>query len=265
MPHVPMHEYTAAAASAPSWAGILESPDKLIAQSEETMSDWKREIDDYLEKHRDAPYGDFQSRLIPGIDPASITGVRTPELRKLAKQLAKRDDIAEFLEALPHARFEENQLHAFIVSMTRDYDQAVAQLDRFLPYVDNWATCDQTSCKVLAKRPGQTLAHVQRWMATGQTYTVRFAIGVMLQFFLDELFDSPQLEMVVRVESDEYYVNMMRAWYFAEALAKQEAAALTVIENNRLDTWTHNKAIQKAIESRRISPDLKAHLRLLRR
>ena len=226
---------------------------------------FRTEILAALEAHQDVGYRDFQSKLIPSIDPSTMMGVRTPDLRKLAKQMARRPDVESFLSEVPHQLFEENQLHAFIVSGIRDYDEAIRQLERFLPAVDNWATCDQMSCKVLATQPGKTLEHVQSWLASDQVYTIRFGIGVLLQFFLGEHFDPLHLEWVTAIQHDDYYVNMMRAWYYAEALAKQEASTLAIIESEQLDLWTHNKAIQKAIESRRIPPDLKTHLRNLRR
>ena len=225
---------------------------------------YRNEVLAYLQAHQDEGYRDFQSKLIPTINPQTMLGVRTPDLRKFAKQLARRDDVEAFLADVPHALFEENQLHAFILSGMRQYEECVAQLGRFLPCVDNWATCDQTSCKVLASQPDQTLELVQAWISSGHTYTVRFGIGVLLQFFLDERFDPQHLEWVAAIQHEDYYVNMMRAWYFAEALAKQESAALRVIEGNRLDRWTHNKAIQKARESRRITPELKSKLGGLR-
>lgn len=228
-------------------------------------ADIHSEIAEFMAANRDEAYQAFQSKLIPSIDPRTMVGVRTPALRSFAKQLAKNPQLGMFLNDLPHLTFEENQLHAFVVGGLKDYDGYVAVLGRFLPFVDNWATCDQLPVRKLAERPDRTLELVQRWLADGRTYVVRFGIGVLLQLFLDERFHPRQISWVAAVESDEYYVNMMRAWYMAEALAKQPEAALPLIEGQKLDPWTHNKAIQKARESRRVPDDLKERLSTLRR
>lgn len=222
------------------------------------------EIRSALFRLQDPEYRDFQGKLIPTVSADTIIGVRTPELRKLAGQLAKREDIEEFLRLLPHDYFDENQLHGFIVSEIKDFQRCMAEVNRFLPFVDNWATCDQMSPKVFKKhRPGLP-AYIREWIASDRTYTVRFAIGMLMEHFLDEDFDIDYLQMVSKVRSEEYYINMMTAWYFATALAKQYDAALPFVEEKRLDEWTHNKAIQKAIESRRITPEQKAYLRSLK-
>ena len=228
-------------------------------------ADIHSEIAEFMAANRDEAYQAFQSKLIPSIDPRTMVGVRTPALRSFAKQLAKNPQLGMLLNDLPHLTFEENQLHAFVVGGLKDYDGYVAALGRFLPFVDNWATCDQLPVRKLAERPDRTLELVQRWLADGRTYVVRFGIGVLLQLFLDERFHPRQISCVATVESDEYYVNMMRAWYMAEALAKQPEAALPLIEGQKLDPWTHNKAIQKARESRRVPDDLKERLSTLRR
>ena len=228
-------------------------------------ADIHSEIAEFMAANRDEAYQAFQSKLIPSIDPRTMAGVRTPALRSFAKQLAKNPQLGMFLNDLPHLTFEENQLHAFVVGGIKDYDGYVAALGRFLPFVDNWATCDQLPVRKLAERPDRTLELVQRWLADGRTYVVRFGIGVLLQLFLDELFHPRQMGWVAAVESDEYYVKMMRAWYMAEALAKQPEAVLPLIEEQKLDPWTHNKAIQKARESRRVPDDLKERLATLRR
>lgn len=223
------------------------------------------DIATFLAENRDAIYQAFQAKLIPSIPTDSVIGVRTPVLRSFAKQLARRDDVGEFLAKVPHGCFEENQLHAFIVSGAADYEKLLAGIDRFLPFVDNWATCDQMSPRGLAQNPEATLKQVRMWMTSKHPYTARYGIGVLLQLFLDDRFRPEFLEWVAQVESDEYYVNMMRAWFFAEALAKQPDATLPVVEGNRLDRWTHNKAIKKARESYRVSPELKEQLKGLRR
>ena len=224
----------------------------------------EEEIQARLFALRDEGYRDFQSRLIPTVAPDTIIGVRTPALRALAKELSAREGIDGFLHALPHRYFDENQLHAFLISGMRDYARCMEELCRFLPHVDNWATCDQMSPKVFAKHRAELLAKIREWLASGQVYSVRFAVGMLMEHFLDEDFDPAYLELAAGVRSEEYYVNMMTAWYFATALAKQYDAALAFIEQRRLDPWTHNKAIQKAVESRRITDGQKAYLKSLK-
>lgn len=217
-----------------------------------------------LHELQDEKYREFQSKLIPSIGPDTMIGVRTPELRKLAKSLAKEEDVEEFLRDLPHKWFEENQLHAFILSEMKDYDECVREVELFLPYVDNWATCDQMSPKVFKKNKADLLKQIKKWIGSKETYTIRFGIGVLLTHFLDDDFDLRHLDLVARIKSDEYYVNMMRAWYFATALAKQYEAALPYIEQRKLDKWTHNKTIQKAVESYRVSDERKSILKKLK-
>lgn len=214
---------------------------------------------------RDNKYQQFNSSLIPNVKSELVIGVRTPELRKYAGELAKRDDIGEFLSALPHEYFEENQLHAFIIEKTKDYDKCLAQVEEFLPFVDNWATCDQCAPKVLVKNPERLISAVRRWISSEKPYTVRYGIGMLMRVYLDDRFSPEYPELVAAVESQEYYVNMMRAWYFATALAKQYEAVIGYFEDGQLDEWTHNKAIQKAIESYRVSDERKAYLRALKR
>ena len=213
---------------------------------------------------QDRKYGDFMKKLIPTSDPEEIVGVRTPALRELAKELGKRSDINDFLGDLPHRYFEENQLHSFVISALKDYETCVEEVGRFLPYVDNWATCDQMSPRVFKKNKEDLLVHIKKWISSEEIYTVRFGIGMLMTHYLDEDFDISYPGMVAEIKSEEYYVNMMRAWYFATALAKQYDAVLPFIEEQRLDTWTHNKAIQKSIESRRITPEQKSYLKSLK-
>ncbi len=232
-----------------------------------------------LAENIDEGYRAFHTKLVPNLDPRTIAGVRTPALRHIAKALAKREDANAFLRSLPHRLFDENQVHAFALGLEKDYPTALELYERFLPFVDNWATCDQLPVQVFAQRSEETLTQVERWLQSDHCYTIRFAMGVLMRLYLDELFEERFLELVAqtpmptspeRPASDEdiYYVNMMRAWFFAEALAKQEAAALPYFEHTGdealLDEWTRRKAIQKAIESRRISPEMKAHLRTCR-
>ena len=222
------------------------------------------EIRQSLFELQDIKYRDFQAKLIPGKDTETMIGVRTPELRKLAKQMLKREEIGEFLRDLPHRYFDEDQLHAFIVSGIKEYGKCMEELMRFLPFVDNWATCDQMSPGVFKKHKPELLTQIREWLGSEHTYTVRFGIGMLMQHFLDEDFDPAYPELVAGVHSEEYYVNMMIAWYFATALAKQYDAVLPFIEGRRLDPWTHNKTIRKAVESYRISDEQKEYLRSLK-
>lgn len=222
------------------------------------------EIRNELFKMQDTAYRDFNSKLIPTVDKSLFIGVRTPELRKYAKQLAKREDIEEFLHSLPHKYFDENQLHAFIVSEIKDFKSCVDKVNEFLPYVDNWATCDQLSPKVFKKYHKELINYIEIWLKSDKVYTVRFGIGMLMEHFLDEDFDIIYPDTVSNIRSDEYYVNMMIAWYFATALVKRYESVLPFIENRRLDIWTHNKAIQKAVESYRISTERKTYLKELK-
>ena len=222
------------------------------------------EIRSTLTPLQDIHYRELQIRTIPTVKPESIIGVRTPELRKLAKQFSSSEEIGIFLSDLPHLYFEENQLHAFILSGMKDYADCIQALNLFLPYVDNWATCDQMSPRVFRKHRGELLTEIMKWIRSTETYTIRFGIGMLMEHYLDEDFDIAYPEAVASVRSEEYYVNMMTAWYFATALAKQYQAVLPFIEHHRLDNWTHNKAIQKAIESYRIGPKEKEYLKTLK-
>ena len=213
---------------------------------------------------QDIKYRDFQAKLIPTVAPDSVIGVRTPQLRKLAKQIVKEPDTAEFLNALPHEYFDENQLHAFILSEMKDYPRCIDEVCRFLPYVDNWATCDQMSPKIFKKNRPELLTYIKKWIASDETYTIRFGVGMLMEHFLDEDFDLSYPEMVASLRSDEYYVNMMIAWYFTTALAKQYESIIPYIEEKRLAVWTHNKAIQKSVESYRITPEQKTYLKSLK-
>ncbi|MDO4804958.1 MAG: DNA alkylation repair protein [Lachnospiraceae bacterium] len=213
---------------------------------------------------QDLKYRAFQSKLTPTVAPEHFIGVRTPDLRKLAKQVGKWKDVDVFLKALPHDTFEENQLHAFIISEMKDYAECMDAVNVFLPYVDNWATCDQMSPKTFKKHRQELLAAIRQWIASDHLYTARFGIKMLMEHFLDEDFDVEYLGMVAGVRSEEYYVRMMIAWYFATALAKQYEQTLPFIEERRLDSWTHNKTIQKAIESYRISLEQKEYLRGLK-
>ena len=223
------------------------------------------EIRTELFRWQDEPYRDLQRKLIPTVDAQTVIGVRTPTLRKLAKELRRREDVEAFLSALPHRYFDENQLHAFLISEEKDFARCLSAVEAFLPYVDNWATCDQLSPRVFKKHRRELLEPIRTWLSSGETYTVRFAVGMLMEHFLEEDFDPAYLTWVAQLPPGEYYIDMGRAWYFATALAKQYEAALPFILENRLDPWTHNKTIQKSVESYRITPEQKEHLRRLRR
>ena len=213
---------------------------------------------------RDEKFAAFQARLIPNVAPERIIGVRTPALRKLAKTLRGSGEAEEFLKALPHDFFEENNLHAFLLCEMKDFDACVQAVEDFLPYVDNWATCDQMSPGVFRKNKQALLPYIRCWIASEQCYTRRFGTGMLMSHFLDEDFREEYLSLVSDIRSEEYYVNMMIAWYFATALAKQYEAALPYLENRRLAPWVHNKAIQKAVESFRVSDGHKTYLKTLK-
>ena len=223
------------------------------------------QIQKELFEMQDEGYRAFHSKLIPNIAPERIIGVRTPQLRSYAKQFAKRQEAAVFLQQLPHTYYEENNLHAFLIEQIKDYDACVASWNRFLPYVDNWATCDMPMPKVFKKHLPELLRQIRQWMDSGETYTVRFGIGMLMRLYLEPETFSPEYPVwVSQVHSDEYYVNMMVAWYFSTALAKQWESVIPYIEERRVSQWCHNKSIQKAVESNRITPEQKDYLRGLR-
>lgn len=231
-----------------------------------------KRIREKLLEMQDLEYREFHKKLIPTIDENTVIGIRTPILRTYAKELLKeaRNDsgaeagLHEFLNDLPHKYYEENNLHAFLLEGIKDFDECVEYVDAFLPYVDNWATCDCMSPKVFKKNPDKLLTYINKWMADSYTYKIRFGIGMLMKYFLDDLFENKYLAMVANVKSDEYYVNMMIAWYFATAVAKQYEAAVIYIEEKRLPVWVHNKTIQKAVESYRVTPEQKAYLKKLK-
>ena len=223
------------------------------------------ELQQHLFGMRDAAYAAFIAKLTPGFPPSHFIGVRVPLLRTIARSFAKEEAASQrFLSHLPHSYYEEDMLHGMLISLVKDYDRCLDLTDRFLPYVDNWATCDLMRPKVFRKHLPELLGPIRRWLASGETYTVRFGMEMLMAFYLDEAFRPDYLDWVASVESGEYYVNMMAAWYFATALAKQYDAALPYIQERRLAPWPHNKAIQKAIESYRITDDRKAYLRTLK-
>lgn len=209
-------------------------------------------------------YHAFLAKLVPTVEPAGILGIRTPALRELARELRGTEAAEAFLEALPHRYLEENSLHAFLLAYEKDYDRCLTRVEAFLPWINNWAVCDGLSLPCFRKHRSELLAVIPRWLESGQTYTVRFGIRMLMDHFLDQDFSPACMELAGAVRSEEYYVNMMLAWYFATALAKQWDAALPWLAERRLDRWVHNKTIQKAVESFRISDDRKVLLRELR-
>lgn len=231
-----------------------------------------REIEEHLWKMQDKKYKEFQRKLIPNIPADTIIGVRTPALRAYAKELlrtAKGNDVCkqmieQFKRELPHHYYEENNLHGFFIEGMKDYTSCMEALEDFLPYIDNWATCDLISPKILISQPDSLLQKIQEWMASDHIYTIRFGMEMLMRHFLDDWFERSYLDWVAAKKSEEYYVNMMIAWFFATALAKQYEATLPYLENQVLDTWTHNKTIQKAVESYRVTPEQKQYLRSLK-
>lgn len=212
---------------------------------------------------RDPVYHDFQCALLPTVPGDLVIGVRMPALRRLARSLSAEEK-RQFLCALPHRYYEENNLHGILISELLDYERAVDALNLFLPCVDNWATCDLIRPKAFRSCPDALLSQISQWIASGHPYTIRFGMEMLMVCYLDETFRPEQAELVCSVRSEEYYVRMMQAWYLATALAKQYETAVNLLETRAMDRWTHNKAIQKAVESFRISADRKAYLRTLR-
>ena len=228
------------------------------------MNNTQKYVQDRLFELQDLKYRDFNSKLIPTVEPDLIIAVRTPVLRKFAKEFSKDSRCDGFLKSLPHKYYEENNLHAFLIEQINDYDLCIAELERFLPYVDNWATCDMMRPKVFKKNTDHLLQKIKSWIKSDKTYTIRFAIGLLMRHFLDDHFDLKYADEVAGITSEEYYIKMMIAWYFATALAKQYELVLPYLEDKRLDDWVHNKAIQKSIESHRITDEQKAYLRTLK-
>lgn len=225
----------------------------------------EEKIRESLFELQDQQYHDFHSKLIPNISQNVIIGIRTPVLRNFAKAFTHTAEASEFLNILPHKYYEENNLHMILIAAMKDYDRIIQETDRFLPYIDNWATCDLPPSNILAKHLPELFEKIKEWMYSEHTYTIRYGIEMLMRYYLDApIFKPEYLEMVALIRSEEYYVNMMIAWFFATALAKQYDKTLPYLEQHRLDIWTHNKAIQKAIESYRITPEQKGYLRTLK-
>ena len=223
-----------------------------------------QDVQKKLFEMQDMGYRDFHSKLVPTMEKDKFIGIRMPVLRKFAKEFGKTEESEMFLKVLPHQYYEENNLHGLLIEQIRDYDKCLEELERFLPFIDNWATCDMLTLKIVKKHKDVFIREVYRWLESDKPYTIRFGISMLMRHYLDEDFRMKYPEKVAAVRSEEYYVNMMRAWYFATALAKQYEQILPFLEEKRMDIWTHNKTIQKAIESYRITPEQKSYLRTLR-
>ena len=219
---------------------------------------------DRLMEVKDDSYREFQAKLVPNIAPETILGVRTPEMRKIAKEVFESPDREAFLSSLPHRYYEENLIHFFVISMIRDFDECVRAVEAFLPYVDCWPVSDQATPKAFAKNHQKILPYIKKWIASEHVYTARFGIRMLMNEFLGEDFRAEYPQLVAAKKSGEYYLNMMSAWYFATALAKRYNDIIPYFEERRLDEWVHRKAIQKAIESYRVSEEHKEYLKSLR-
>ena len=226
----------------------------------------QKTIQQQLFELQDLKYRDFHAKLVPGMNVNDIIGVRTPELRKFAKQLAKDERVGDFLAVLPHRYLDEMNLHGFIISELKDYDECLEEIERFLPYVNNWATCDLLSPKAFKQKKNRVrlIEDIKRWMASNEPFIIRFGIEMLMSFYLDEDFKPEYLKWVSDIRHEHYYVKMMVAWYFATALAKQWESTLPYIVESTLEKWTHNKAIQKAVDSYRITPEQKELLKSYR-
>ena len=217
-----------------------------------------------LFEFKDDKYKEFQEKLVPNIPKESIIGVRTPDLRNIAKEIFKSGDYDSFLNDLPHKYYEENLVHIFIISLIKDFDKCVIEIEKFLPYMDCWPVTDQATPKVFKKNHETLLPYVKKWIKSKHIYTSRFGIRMLMNEYLDKDFKNEYLELVASIKSDDYYLKMMIAWYFATALAKRYDESIPFFENRKLDPWIHKKAIQKAIESFRVSDSHKEYLKKLK-
>ncbi|MBR2825674.1 MAG: DNA alkylation repair protein [Solobacterium sp.] len=217
-----------------------------------------------LKKNQDLQYKEFTAKLIPNINPKTMIGVRTPMIKSIGKEFSKKDEKEDFLNALPHTYYEENLIHGYLLSNEKDYETCIKEVRKFLPYIDNWAVCDSISPKCFNKHKKELEKQIQEWITSKETYTIRFGIKMYLSFYLDDDFKKVHLQRISKIHSDEYYVKMMIAWYFATALAKQWDSTIPYLENHTLEPWTHAKTIQKAIESYRITDKQKEYLRTLK-
>lgn len=222
-------------------------------------------LQEELFKLQDTVYRNFHSSLMPGVDKEAVIGVRTPVLRAFAKKFSKTEEAEQFMTELPHKYYEENNLHMMLIAQIKDYDKWISETEKFLPYIDNWATCDSPLPKCFDKNKEDVLERAKNWIATDATYVKRYGMGVMMRLFLDEDFKEEYIQLVAGVKSEEYYVNMMIAWYMATALAKQWNTVIPYIEQRKLSPWVHRKTIQKAVESYRITDEQKIYLKSFRK
>ncbi len=222
------------------------------------------EIQSLLFSYEDKEYKEFNSKLIPNIEKITQIGVRIPDIRRIAKEIKGSEIAKEFINTLPHKYFEENNLHGYLIEAIKDFDECLIETEKFLPHIDNWATCDTISPKVFKKNLPFVEEKTKEWLSSSHTYTVRFGISMLMKFFLDESFNPEHLNWVQKIKSDEYYINMMRAWYFQTAMTKQRKTVIPYFTEKKLDKWTHNKAIQKCIESYRIADSDKELLKALK-
>lgn len=228
------------------------------------MTEIEKRVQAELFEMQDLSYRDFHSKLMPTVPKEKIIGVRVPSLRKYAKEFAKNENAKAFLEILPHKYYEEDNLHAFLIEQIKDFDECIFALDNFLLFVDNWATCDMMTPKVLSKNPTLLYAKIEEWTKSEHIYTVRFAIVTLMKFFMNERLDKKHLSLLLNIKSDEYYINMAIAWYLATALASRWDLVIPYIEKQKFSKWVHNKAIQKAVESYRITKEKKEYLKTLK-
>ncbi len=219
---------------------------------------------DLLIREKDEEYKDFQAKLVPNISPDTMIGVRTPQMRKIAKEVFNSESRDEFLKDLPHGYYEENLVHFFVIAMIKDFDQCVRAVEEFLPYIDCWPVSDQATPKTFTRNHEKLLPYIRKWIKSDHIYTARFGIRMLMNEFLDEDFKPDYLEWVASVKGEDYYIKMMVAWYFATALAKKYNETIPFFEQRRLDEWVHRKAIQKAVESYRVSDEHKEYLKSLR-
>lgn len=221
-------------------------------------------VQNHLLELQDLKHKEFHSKLMPTIDKDKVIGIKTPILRKFAKEFGKTEEAGEYLKILPHKYYEENNLHGLLLGQIKDYDRCIIELERFLPYIDNWATCDMLSFTIVKKNAIDFVEKINKYIKSDKPYIIRFGISMLMKYYLEDNFKLEYAVEVANIRSDEYYVNMMRAWYFATALAKQYDSIIPFLEEKELDVWTHNKTIQKAIESYRITPEQKNYLRTLK-
>src|SRR5574344_2183552 len=228
------------------------------------MNKYIAKTEQELFSKQDIKYREFQAKLMPNIDKSVIVGVRNPDTKKIAKRIIHDNEEDFFVSNLPHKYYEENNVHAYIITNCKEYSKTISMLDNFLPFVDNWATCDIIKPQIFKKNTDKLINEIKRWVSSNKTYTVRFGIGMLMTFYLDDYFDNKYLKIPLSIKTDEYYIKMMIAWFYATALAKQYDDTIKIIENKVLDKWTHNKSIQKAIESYRITDEQKVYLKTLK-